>query len=302
MKESIDLRQLRYFLAVSEELNFSRAAIRLHISQPPLSRQIKKLEEQLGADLFVRTKQSVVLTKAGQAFVPEVRKTLEQAQKAISVAQAARTEVNRRFLVGYTTVFDRSAIPDVLDELQVAFQSWRITTNGKRSISLVQEIKAGRMDAAFIGLHTEIKGLVSETVFEEPLIVALPAAHPLAQKSVVGFDDLCKEPMFWFERRLNPGFYDYCQAFFSRIHFKPSVVPEPQDHHVLLGLIAEGRGFALISKSLEKLVREGVVFKELVKAQDKLSMGIAVVYSPSNQSPVLRKFLELVRSKKNQAF
>jgi DNA-binding transcriptional LysR family regulator len=296
MNESIDLRQLRYFLAVSEELNFGRAALRLHISQPPLSRQIRQLEDQLGVELFLRGKSGVALTEAGAAFLPEVRRILVQAEKAVAVARAARGAEGGKFVVGYTTVFDRSAIPDVADRLRQRFPNWRIVTRGKHSISLVRDVKNGTMDAAFIGLHTETQGLTVETLLEEPLVLALPAKHQLAQKRRLGFDDLREEPMFWFERRLNPGFYDHCQAFFEQIGFKPNVIPEPPDHHIMLGLIAEGQGVALISASLQNVKRRGVVFRALKEEAKKLSMGIVVVYSERNQSPVLHPFLELVRT------
>lgn len=297
MNESIDLRQFRYFLAVSEELNFGRAALRLHISQPPLSRQIRHLEDQLGVELFLRSKAGVALTEAGAAFLPEVRRTLIQAEKAVAVVKAVRSTEGGQFVVGYTTVFDRSAIPDVFDHLRQRFPSWRIVTTGKHSISLVRDIKNGAIDAAFIGLHTETQGLTVETILEEPLVVALPTNHRLARKRRLGFDDLRGEPMFWFERRLNPGFHDYCQAFFEQIDFKPNAIPEPPDHHIMLGLIAEGQGIALISASLRNVKRQGVVFRALKEESRKLSMGIAVIYSARNQSPVLHTFLELVRAK-----
>lgn len=295
MSSSIDLRQLRYFLAVSEELHFGRAALRLHISQPPLSRQIRQLEDQLGVELFLRNKAGVSLTGAGAAFLPEVRRTLLQAEKAVAVARAARGTEGGQFVVGYTVVFDRSAIPNVVDRLSQDFPNWRIVTRGKHSISLVRDIKNGNMDAAFIGLHTNTLDLKVETILQEPLVLALPANHRLAQKRKLGFDDLRGEPMFWFERRLNPGFYDYCQAFFEQIDFAPNVIPEPPDHHILLGLIAEGQGIALISASLQNVKRQGVVFRALKEESSKLTMGIAVAYSEHNQSPVLPRFLELVR-------
>ena len=296
MDESIDLRQLRYFVAVSEELNFGRAALRLHISQPPLSRQIRQLEDQLGVALFQRDTTGVALTEAGAAFLPEVRRTLVQVEKAIAAARAARGTEGGQFVVGYTTVFDRSAIPDVFDRLRQRFPDWQVVTRGKHSISLVRDIRNGSMDAAFIGLHTDAQGLKVETILEEPLVVALPASHRLARKRRLSFDDLGSEPMFWFERRLNPGFHDYCQAFFEQIGFKPNTIPEPPDHHILLGLIAEEQGIALIPASLRKVKRHGVVFRALKEEARNLSMGIAVAYSEHNQSPVLPHFLELIRA------
>lgn len=298
MNNAIDLRQFRYFLAVSEELNFGRAALRLHISQPPLSRQIRQLEDQLGVELFLRGKAGVTLTEAGAAFLPEVRRALVQAEKAVAVARAARSAAGGQFVVGYTTVFDRSVIPDVLDDLRQSFPTWQIVTRGKHSISLVRDIKNGIMDAAFIGLHTETQGLTEETIHEEPLVVALAANHPLARKRRLCFEDLRGEQIFWFNRRLNPGFYDYCQTFFEQIDFTLNAIPEPPDHHIMLGLIAEGHGIALISASLQNVKRHGVVFRALKEGSNGLSMGIAVTYSKNNPSPVLCSFLDLVRAKK----
>jgi DNA-binding transcriptional LysR family regulator len=295
MNESIDLRQFRYFLAVSEELNFRRAAQRLHISQPPLSRQIRQLEDLLGIELFERSTSGVSLTAAGAAFLPEARRTLVQAEKAIAVAKAAQGADGGQFVMGYTTVFDRSAIPDVGDRLRQRFPHWRIVSRGKHSISLVRDLKNGTMDAALIGLYTEAQGLKVETIFDEPFVAALPATHRLARKRSIGFDDLRGEPMFWFERRLNPGFYDYCQAIFEQIGFKPNAIPEPPDHHIMLGLIAEERGIALIPASLRRVKYQGVVFREMKDERAKLRIGIAVAYSESNQSPVLQAFLDLVR-------
>lgn len=295
MNESIDLRQFRYFLAVCEERNFGRAALRLHISQPPLSRQIGQLEEQLGVKLFIRNKTGVTLTEAGAAFLPEVRRTLAQAENAIAAAQAAQG-ADGQFVVGYTTVFDRSVIPDVSGELRRSFPNWQYLTRGKHSISLVRDVRNGTMDAAFIGMFTSAQGLATETILEEALVVAVPASHRLARKRRIGFDDLRGEPMFWFERRLNPGFYDHCQAFFERIGFQPDVIPEPSDHHIMLGLIAEGQGVALIPASMQNVKRQGVSYRALKESPDNLSMGIAVAYLERNPSPVLRRFLELVRA------
>jgi DNA-binding transcriptional LysR family regulator len=298
MNEAIDLRQFRYFLAVSEERNFGRAALRLHISQPPLSRQIRQLEDQLGVKLFLRHKTGVTLTAAGAAFLPEVRRTLAQAENAVASAQAAQG-ADGQFVVGYTTVFDRSVIPDVFAELRRSFPNWQCLTRGKHSISLVREVRNGTIDAAFIGLFTSAPGVATETILEEAMVVALPASHPLARKRRIGFDDLRGVPMFWFERRLNPGFYDHCQAFFEHIGFKPDVIPEPSDHHILLGLIAEGQGFALIPASMQNVKRQGVSYRALKESPDSLSMGIAVAYLDRDPSPVLRRFLELVRAQSN---
>lgn len=296
MNEAIDLRQLRYFLAVAETLHFGRAAERLHISQPPLSRQIHQLEAQLDVPLFVRGRAGVALTPAGVAFLPEVRRTLAHVGKAVAAARSAgRVVGGAQFAVGTTTVFDRSVIPDVFDRLRERFPGLRIVTRGSHSVRLVREVRNGTLDAALIGLHTQAPGLAVQTIFEEPMVVALPASHGLARKRSIGFGDLQGEPLFWFERRLNPGFYDHCQAFFACIGWAPQTMTEPEDHHILLGLIAQGQGIALMSASMRALKRQGVVFRALKdEGAGVLSMGLAVAWLERNDSPVLPEFLRLL--------
>jgi DNA-binding transcriptional LysR family regulator len=196
-------------------------------------------------------------------------------------------------VVGYTTVFDRSAIPDVLEHVERRFPDWRLVVKARHSIGLVRDLRNGTMDAAFIGLHTDAAGLIVETIHEEPVVVALPARHRLARKRQVGFDDLRTEPLFWFERRLNPGYHDDCTAIFEQIGFRPKMIPEPPDHHILLGLIAEGQGVALMSASLKHVKRKGVAFRAL---RDRCApvMGLALAYSADNRSPLLQTFIELV--------
>lgn len=295
MTDSIDLRQFRYFVALSETLHFGRAAARLFISQPPLSRQIRQLEDHLGVQLFERTRTGVLLTRAGLALLPEARRALAQAQKAIAAARAAGEAPGQQFVIGYTTVQDRSAIPDVLGALQQDFPACRLVTRGKHSISLVRDIRNGTLDAAFIGLHTDTRGLPQEVLVEAPLVAALPANHPLARKRQLSFDDLAEQAIFRFERRLNPGFYDHCQAFFERIGFNPTTLPEPDDHHILLGMIAEGHGIALLPASLQHVKRSGVVFRRLKGTDGQLTAGVAVIYAPDNPSPVLQAMLQRLR-------
>lgn len=296
MNLAIDLRQLRYFVALSEEGHVGRAALRLHMTQPPLSRQIRQLEEQLGVDLFVRGATGVRLTGAGRAFLPEARKTLAQAAKAIAAARAAQAGVGGRFVIGTTTVFDRSAIPDVAGQLRARFPDWRIVERGAHSISLVRAIKSGAMDAAFIGLHTEAQGLCVETVRAEPLFVALPAGHRLARRRSIGLAEIGDDVLFWFERRLNPGFYDHCKAVFAQLGFRPNTLPEPPDHHITLGLVAAGQGLALVPASLRQLRRPGVLYRPLKPTTPALSMGVALAYAPANTSPALAALLALVRA------
>ena len=297
MNTSIDLRQFRYFVAVCDELNFGRAAKRLNISQPPLSRQIRQLEEQLGVQLFIRNGRGVLLTSAGEAFLPEVKRALSQAEKAIAVARSARETEQGKFVIGYTTVFDRSVFPDLAAHFQSQFSGWKLITQGDHSVNLVRYIRKGKVDIAFIGLHTETPDLESVVIHEESMVIALPANHPLSLKRSISFSSLNSETMFWFEKHLNPGFYDYCKNFFDDVGFRPTILPEPTDHHILLGLISEGLGFALIPASLRNIKRKGVVFREIKEGTATIKIGISAAYLKSNTSPILKELLSLIKIK-----
>lgn len=295
MSKRIELRHFRYFVTLSETLNFTLAAKLLHISQPPLSRQIKELESHLRVELFNRNKTQVTLTHAGEAFLPEARRALEYVESAIAVARAAGIPAQRTFYVGYTTVFERSAIPNALELLKNNFPEWDIKTEGKHSIDLVKDVKNGVLDVAFIGLHTRAEGLEVESVKEEGFVVALPEAHPLSQKREIPLSDLIHEKLFWFERKANPGFYDYCQRVFDMSGLRFNTINEPAEHHIMLGMIAEGEGIALIPESLTKVTRPGVIFRKLADSKPRLAMGIAVAYDKHKNHPLIVPLLHAIR-------
>jgi len=148
------------------------------------------------------------------------------------------------------------------------------------------------LDVALIGLHTDVKSLALKVLYQEEMIVALPASDPLARKRLVSFDELMAGRMFWFKRALNPGFYDYCKAYFEKIGFRPAIVPEPSDHHVLLGMIADGQGYALIPNSMRSIQRKGVVFRRLRYAEKPLRVGVGMVYRDDRASALLIAFME----------
>ncbi len=295
MSKRIELRHFRYFVTLSETLNFTRAAKLLHISQPPLSRQIKELESHLRVELFHRSKTRVTLTHAGEAFLPEAKRVLQQVDNAIAVAKTADTPVSRTFYVGYTTVFERSAIPDAIKLLKNTFPEWDIKTTGKHSIDLVKDLKNGALDAAFIGLHTHAEGLVVEPIREERFVVALPERHCLCEKQEIELSDLVNEKLFWFERKANPGFYDYCQRVFDLSGLRFNTLSEPAEHHIMLSMIAAGEGIALIPESLTKISRHGVIFRKLANGKHTLAMGIAVAYDKNKNHPLLAPLLNAVR-------
>lgn len=294
MLSPIELRHIRYFIAVAEEGSLRRASERLHLSQPPLTRQIQRLESLIGCDLLVRTPRGVLLTAAGEAFLRAARGVVQSVDQAIEAARVGGRSPKLRFVLGCSSAFDRSAFPNAAAAFNASFPGWTLIEEDRSSVELVRALKRGRMDAAFIGLHTETKGLAAEIVHTEPFIVALPARHGCAKRSSVQLRELKDETLFWFERRLNPGFYDRVSELFDEVGFHPVTVPEPPEHHTLLGRIADGEGIALLPASLSRVRRRGVVFRSLSGAQ-RLQWGIMLAYRPDNASAQLSQFVERIR-------
>lgn len=295
MNLRITLRQLECFVAVAEEHSFRAAAERLYMTQPPLSRQIRQLETELGVELLRRDSQGTALSAAGNAFLSEARKTLHQAAKAVhSVRQ--RAGGMPRLKVGYTTVFD----PEVFPALEPAFRkrvpNGTLDFSTSISVELIRRLQRGALDVAFIGLPSDTGELIVEPLHQEPLVAVVSATNPLVRRRTVSLRDLEPYPFFWPARPINPGFFDHYQDVFERLGFAPERrLPEPKDHHLLLAEVARGRGIGLIPTSMKRLRREGTVFKPL-KEKD-LWIGFGIAYREGTRPPGLDMFLQLARRK-----
>lgn len=293
MTSHIDLRQLRYFVAVAEELNFRRAADRLAITQPPLSRQVQALEDSLGTPLLLRGRTGVALTPAGQTFLAEARALLARMDRLVSDTRAAasgRSEVR----IGITTVVDAAQFNWLAPALQAEAPGLSLQVKRQISQRSVADLRRGALDLAIIGLPSAAEGLLTEVLGADPLVAALPASHALARRKRVALAELNDSPMFWFERPLNPAYFDHFNAVFRQLGFNPPRLKEPADHHVLLGLIADGQGMALVPSSMKAVTRAGVVYKPL-KDRAPLRIDIAVAHAPGPLTPAATQVLALLR-------
>lgn len=282
MSNRIDSRSLLLFLAVADALSFRQAAETLHLSQPPLSRAIREFEERLGTRLFDRNTKGVTLTPAGEKLLPYARKIA----KLLCDAEAALTTpglpVNLR--LGLTSAVEPVWFSGLAQRVQTAHPGMVVSTFSDTSPRLIRQLRAGKLDAAFIALPTSAHGLDVQELDRLPMVVAIPSTHHLAKRRTVGLADLAREKVLWFERARQPAFYDHCQRVFSRHGFAPSKLREPTDHHVLLGDVANGRGIALLPKSFTALKRAGVAYRSLVEGEE-LSVGIGLA-SPADRPGV----------------
>ncbi len=282
MSNRIDSRSLLLFLAVADALSFRQAAETLHLSQPPLSRAIREFEERLGTRLFDRNTKGVTLTPAGEKLLPYARKIAKLLRDAEAALTTPGLPVNLR--LGLTSAVEPVWFSGLAQRVQAAHPGMVVSTFSDTSPRLIRQLRAGKLDAAFIALPTSAQGLDVQELDRLPMVVAIPSTHHLAKRRTVGLADLAREKVLWFERARQPAFYDHCQRVFSRHGFAPSKLREPTDHHVLLGDVANGRGIALLPKSFTALKRAGVAYRSLVEGEE-LSVGIGLA-SPADRPGV----------------
>lgn len=294
MNQQLNLRQLKYFIAVAEELNFRRAAERLFITQPPLSRQIQMLEEAIGTRLLNRDRGGVRLTEVGERFLADARALLRESEQVVMRARPQGVDERPLLRVGITTVVDVGLFAVIEPALRQRFPGVRVSIKRQISAHSIRDLNQGRIDVAVIGLPSRADGLTVEPLFDDPLVACISTSHRLARRQRVSILDLGGDKLFWFERKLNPAYYDYCERVFERVGFSPRRIPEPADHHVLLGLIAEGQGIALVPHSLNTVTRKGVMFKRIVEGE-QLCVRVGVAYQVSNAGNHVQALVSMLK-------
>lgn len=293
----MELRHLRYFVAVAEELHFGRAAARLRIAQPPLSRQIRDLERELGTALFERVPRGVELTAAGRAFLPEARLTLAQAERAQRTAQrAARGEVGR-LRVGFVEAATYAGVlPDVLGFFRMHLPNIGLSLFEMDSAQQAEAFREGRIDVGL--LHTPPpdadRWLRVEQVYADPLIAALPHAHRLAGRTRLALADLAAESFVLFPRHIAPTLYDDVIARCRQAGFSPRIVQEAAGWQTLTGLVGAGMGIAFVPRSLMTIQRREVVYRRIRDLA--VEMAMAVAWKGGEKSPVRERFVTALRA------
>ncbi|ATX90880.1 LysR family transcriptional regulator [Citrobacter portucalensis] len=273
---SLDIRLLRYFSVVAEENNMSRAAQRLFMSQPPLSRHIRQLEERLGVTLFVRHTRGLTLTEDGQRVLEIVRPLLALQDKTwAALGQLAKTG-EQSLRLGLSTAFEQGVFTALESRLNMRVQKLHIVRHG--SPELVRQVRRGKLDAALVALPLETPGLtVMQLGWQEPMIAALPAQWAEATLPSLSLTSLSHRPLFWFKRERNPAFFDYTRHIFRRAGYSPACIEEPLEHDVLLARIAQGDGLSLIPASFSAIQRQGVIFLPLTDTELRISMGLLML-------------------------
>lgn len=291
----VDLRRLRYFVAVAEELHFGRAARRLNVSQPPLSVQIRQLEHEIGTSLLVRTQRRVELTTPGRVLLSEARRLIAQADAAVVRTQrAARGEVGH-LAIGFVSTADYSLLPPLVRRFRARQPDIELALReltGDRQLAL---LAAGELDLGLMITPPKVDGLNMRPIFREPLIAALPATHRLAsRRRRIDARDLAGDGFILFPRVLAPSLHDLVIAVCQRAGFAPRIAQEAIQMQTILGLVAADLGVALVPACMANLRRPHVVYARL--ASPGVPVETVAVWRAEDRSPVLAVLLgELAR-------
>ncbi|MCP3437850.1 LysR family transcriptional regulator [Klebsiella variicola] len=288
---SLDIRLLRAFAVVAEENNISRAAQRLFISQPPLTRHIRHLEAQLGVTLFQRHSKGLILTDAGREVLEMIRPLLVLQERTLAALSQLSAHSPQPLRLGLTTAFEQGIFAAVESALSDHTRTLHITRHA--SPALAQQVRKGKLDAALVALPLNTEGLhLHPLPYQEPLITALPASWPEAATPALTLRALNHRPLFWFKRERNPDFFDYTRRIFDRAGYTPAYVEEPAEHDVLLARIARGEGMILLPASFSAIQRQGVVFCPVAEG-DSMPLSLGVVYAP-HQAESVQQWLPLL--------
>lgn len=294
----MDFRQLRYFVAVAEEANIGRAALRLHISQPPLTRQIQQIEEEMGVRLFNRTPRGVGLTDAGALLLGEARNLLALFEQATErVKRAGQGQLGRIDIA----IFG-SAILDFIPKLMLTFRQLhpdvRVLLHNMTKTEQIEALRQRRITVGFNRILEEAPDIKAELVMTEPLFVAVNRHHSLSREREIPLRALAEMPLVLFPTGPRPSFIDRVFEMCREEGFEPWVVQEVGDAVTGVALVGGGLGMCIVPESATNLRLPGVMFRPLIKSPPAV-VDLTCIYRANDDSPILGAFLEVLRSYKS---
>lgn len=295
MIEPLELRHLRYFVAVAEELHFGRAAQRLGMAQPPLSQQIQRLEQIIGARLFERTSRRVQLTDAGNALLPDARRLLAGAEAALLAARRAGRGEQGELRVAFAATVMFLALPEIIRAFRDRFPGVHLDLREMPTGPQLAGIKAGEIDIGFVREPEPDPELDIVTVMREPLRIAVPKGHPLASRATISVRHLADEPFVLFPAELAPGLHAQVMALCRAAGFTPRVVEESRELYTSVSLVEAGIGVSILPASVEKLGWRGVRYRAIPSASAETR--IAAAWRKDRGRPVVEAFMGVVQEK-----
>lgn len=288
----IELRHLRYFIVVAEELHFSRAAKRLHIAQPGLSQQIKALEGMLGVRLLDRTKRQVRLTAAGQTLLDEGRRVLSDFDRVLDLARRTGSGLMGQLRVGAISSAAYGVLPNLLREYRTRYPDVELIFREMMTPIQVNAMRKGEIDIGFMRLPYDTGTLTTRTVRREELAVLLPEGHPLSGSDEVPLSALAREPLIVWPASPRPSWADYVIGLCRDAGFEPRIAQEANESATAIGFVAAGIGVALAPEGVKLLMRPGVEYRPIAAPAPVLRLS--AVHNSRRTSVTVQKFLEIL--------
>lgn len=290
-----ELSHLRCFVAVAEELHFGRAANRLNMTQPPLSRQLQTLERILGVELLERTSRIVRLTPAGRSFLPEAQRVLRQTDIAAAIAQRADSGKVGTLHIGFTAATSYSYLPLIVKACETELPDIGLVLNEMVTKTQIEDLLSGQLDIGLVRPPVWRPELQAIRVLVEPLVAAIPSGHPLAALDVLRPKDFDGEPLIMYSSHDARYFYDIVISLFSTNRVLPRYVQHLVQIHSILSLVRAGVGIALVPKSATALRYEGLVVKPL-QTDPPLEVELFLAWRREPPNPLIDHVLNLART------
>lgn len=292
----MEIRHLRYFEALGNTLNFTRAAEQLHIAQPPLSRQIRQLEEELGATLIDREARPLALTKAGTFFLEQCTQLLSRIRETKEATRRISQGQRRWFGIGFVPSALYGLLPEIIRQYRLANQEAEVILSEMTTIQQAEALKAGRIDVGFGRLPLDDPQLRCEIIAEEALVAALPVKHPLLKSRRVSLAQLAAEPFILYPARPRPSYADHVLQQFRAHGLNLGTAIDVNEMQTAIGLVAAGVGVTLVPSSVQRLQRDDVAYRALVD-KDVTSPIIMNLRADNDSADLqlLRKLIEGLR-------
>ncbi|MBY5524230.1 LysR family transcriptional regulator [Rhizobium leguminosarum] len=290
----MELRHLRYFLAVAEEGNFTRAAGKLGIGQPPLSQQIRDLEREVGAALFHRVPHGAELTAAGAAFLGEAKASVAAAEKAKLAAQSANRGETGRLSLGFTasSAFN-PVVSTTIRRFRARWPEVQLSLTEMNTLALMQKLERGELDATFMRPSLDDPaGIRLRRLPDEPMVIALPASHPLARRSELPLAALADEPFILFPRLVGLSLYDDVVLACRKAGFELTVAQEAPQISSVVNLVAADLGVSIVPASISQIKLEGVAYRPIEGPPAVARLALAIL--KTHRSPVTENLISLL--------
>jgi DNA-binding transcriptional LysR family regulator len=291
----MELRHLRYFVAVAEELHFGRAARRVFISQPPLSKQIKQLEDEVGAVLLSRSRRHVRLTEAGKLFLVQAKDIVAKAESAMEVARRVGSGERGGIMVGYIAFAGIEVLPKTLTVFRHRWPDVDIGLQRLACPDQADALRAHWIDLGFLCPPVVPDGLGVEVILREPFLAALPRKHPLSRHKMVRLADLANEQFIFSRRECHLGYRGQVAALCRKAGFELKVTKEAHEEETIFPMVASGLGISLLPASTRMLRLKGIALRDLKDCVDKVELAIA--WRNDDTSALVKNFRIAIRER-----